>query len=206
MQSRVANVYCQFDNTWNQLKHKHLATNVTNVGDFLDWIIWHGKTHPNLLVAFHINEHGRRKIYLFVCLPLLPMTSSSVLLLKYSLAGIRTDFFRIPMQTEDQQLSANPLEKKGLGEAGSPAEGSPAGLPWSSGRSQTQTSFKWTDNVANHPPRLAQFILNLPLKASQEDRWRTRQQATFHSTQDYFWRFAATYSRTNKHISQIYHC
>lgn len=110
MQSRVANVYCQFDNTWNQLKHKHLATNVTNVGDFLDWIIWHGKTHPNLLVAFHINEHGRRKIYLFVCLPLLPMTSSSVLLLKYSLAGIRTDFFRIPMQTEDQQLSANPLE------------------------------------------------------------------------------------------------
>lgn len=39
----MANLSCQTDYIWNQLKPKQL---VTPVGDFLEWIIWSGKTHP----------------------------------------------------------------------------------------------------------------------------------------------------------------
>ena len=47
----------------------------THVGDFLEWLIWGGKTLPKLgpclLVAAHIEEHERKNVLIFVCLPLL---------------------------------------------------------------------------------------------------------------------------------------
>lgn len=43
-----------------------------------------------------------KEVLCFVCLPTLPLVSSSTLLLRYPLTGIRTDFFGIAMQIKDQ--------------------------------------------------------------------------------------------------------
>lgn len=96
----------------NLTTHMELTKTQASV-HFLDWIIWSEKNHfksGSHLVAAHIKEHGIRKIFIFVSFLSFSLTSSAILLLRHSFAGIRTFFFGIPMQTEDKQLLENCLE------------------------------------------------------------------------------------------------
>lgn len=65
------------------------------------------KTHPKsrlyLLVAAHIKEQ-RRNFWLFACLLSLSLVSLLTLFLSYSFAGVRTQFFGIPIQNANRQL------------------------------------------------------------------------------------------------------
>lgn len=98
----MAHLGFQVDYIQNQPKPKQLGILVR---DFLDWVIWSGKTYPKsgpyLLVAVHIQGHGRRKLLPFAYLPSL-LANLCVLLLRLSFTGARTCFFRIPTWTEDQ--------------------------------------------------------------------------------------------------------
>lgn len=62
-------------------------------------------------------------LLLFACLPSLSLAGSSTLLLRHPLAGVRTLFFKSPVQTEDQRplgiLQEDP--STGLGLLGHPA-------------------------------------------------------------------------------------
>lgn len=56
----------------------------------------HPKSGPHLVAAY-MKGHRIRKVFLFALPSLLLATSSSILLLRHSLAGVRTYFFRITM-------------------------------------------------------------------------------------------------------------
>lgn len=66
----MADLGCQFDWIWNQLKHKVLGTPARNS---LIQSVWRGTPHSScrchLLVAAQMKGHGRRKASLLACLP-----------------------------------------------------------------------------------------------------------------------------------------
>ena len=78
--AKMANLGCQLDYIWNQWKPK--KSGQKPMRDFLGWMIWGRKTHPksrsHLLVAAHKTSSGRRKLLLFVCLPLYSLATSFV--------------------------------------------------------------------------------------------------------------------------------
>lgn len=103
----MANLGYQFDYIWNQVKLKQLGTTVKG---FLDWIIEVVRYTLSLGHTFwwqRLKGCRRRKRLLLAWLPTLSLASSSILWLRHSFAGITIYFFRIPTQTEDQQLSKN---------------------------------------------------------------------------------------------------
>lgn len=83
------------------------------VRDFLDQTICGKETHPkcwwHLLVATQMKGHQRRKL-LFACLPALLLADPAIPWLQYPFTDIRTTAFGILIQTENQQLSRNPLD------------------------------------------------------------------------------------------------
>lgn len=62
----------------------------------------------NLLVTAQIKEYRRMRLC-FCLIALTPAETSSTLLPKHSFTCIRTSFFDLPVQTEDQQLSRPPV-------------------------------------------------------------------------------------------------
>lgn len=67
--------------------------------NFFDWIILGEKTHlksgPHYLMVAYIKGHRRRKILVFACFLSLFQASSSIMLLRHFLTGVRTYIFRI---------------------------------------------------------------------------------------------------------------
>lgn len=114
----MANLGCQLDYVWHQLKPKQLGTPVR---DFLDQIIESGKTYPlsepHLLLAAYIKGQGRRKLLLFACLFSLLLASLSILMMRQSFTVVKIYFFQILTQTEDSsslQILWNPSTRWGL--------------------------------------------------------------------------------------------
>lgn len=102
-QSMMANLGCQHDCIWSQWKPKVLGTSgylirLLQAGrPILDfgWTFWWQSTSK---------DTGQGSVGVFACFLLFFLASLSILLLY----GIKSNFFRIPMQSENQQLFWNP--------------------------------------------------------------------------------------------------
>lgn len=98
MSTVITYLGCQIEHIWTQRKQKQLDIlwGICLIGSFEVRKDLQLLARSYLLMVAYINGLGRRKLLHFACLPSLFLASSSTLLLRYSFAGIRTHFFRIP--------------------------------------------------------------------------------------------------------------
>lgn len=95
----MTNLHCQLDWTWNQVKPKPWDTAVR---DFLTRLCGAGRASESRpLVAGPHRRKWKKKTWLFACLTSLPLARLFILFLRHFFTNIRTDFFGIPIQTED---------------------------------------------------------------------------------------------------------